>query len=494
MTACRSSNCCPRCSLSSDGYETVRETWRDTLPGDDFDTAWETALQSGVVDQPPTDAVDVTLVSNLSERLNAVTKDRSTSDGWTVLFRPDPTVWDGRYANNGWLQELPKPLSKLTWDNTAWISPQDARSEGLSNGDVVTLADGLREIQVPVWIMPGQASGCLTLFFGYGQAAIGRVGSGTGANVFPLRTSDELWTRTGIKLTGTGKTESLACTQHHHLMEGRHLARAGTLAEYEDNPEHPTFVYPPEPDVEANFYEEWSYEGHKWGMTIDLTACTGCSACVIACQSENNIPVVGKDEVSRNREMHWIRVDTWFEGEGDEPAQTLHQPVPCMHCEQAPCEVVCPVAATNHSEEGLNQMVYNRCVGTRYCSNNCPYKVRRFNFLEYADSFITSDSLTLLSNPDVTVREQGVMEKCTYCVQRIESARINAHLENREIADGEIVTACQSVCPAQAIRFGDLNDEHSRVRETHDHSLNYGLLANLNTRPRTTYLAEVKNR
>ncbi|HRA87176.1 MAG TPA: 4Fe-4S dicluster domain-containing protein, partial [Planctomycetaceae bacterium] len=262
-----------------------------------------------------------------------------------------------------------------------------------------------------------------------------------------------------------------------------------------DNPEHPEFVHPPEPEVDSSFYEPWDYsKGHRWGMTIDLTACTGCMACTIACQAENNIPVVGKDEVARNREMHWIRVDTWYEGSADEPEQTLHQPVPCMHCEQAPCEVVCPVAATNHSEEGLNQMVYNRCVGTRYCSNNCPYKVRRFNFLDFSDNFLTAPGLELLSNPNVSVRERGVMEKCTYCVQRIESARIDAHRNDREIQEGDVVTACQSACPAQAIRFGDLNDPKSAVRETHDHPLNYGLLENLNTRPRTTYLAEVRNK
>jgi len=476
------------------GYEAVRETWRSRLQADDFEKSWTDALRRGVIEEKPV----AKLVKSFglgSDLPKVLTTSATTDSDWTVLFRPDPTIHDGQYANNGWLQELPKPLSKLTWDNVAWINRTDAQNQGLSNGDCIRLSNGKHEVVVPVWIMPGQAAKCVTLFFGYGRRVGGRVATGTGVDVFPLRTSDAMWEVSGVKLTNANEQRQLATTQHHHLMEGRHLARTGTLLQLLDNPEHPEFVHPPEPEVDSSFYEPWDYsKGHRWGMTIDLTACTGCMACTIACQAENNIPVVGKDEVARNREMHWIRVDTWYEGSADEPEQTLHQPVPCMHCEQAPCEVVCPVAATNHSEEGLNQMVYNRCVGTRYCSNNCPYKVRRFNFLDFSDNFLTAPGLELLSNPNVSVRERGVMEKCTYCVQRIESARIDAHRNDREIQEGDVVTACQSACPAQAIRFGDLNDPKSAVRETHDHPLNYGLLENLNTRPRTTYLAEVRNK
>jgi len=476
------------------GYESVRETWRERLQAGDFEKAWTDALRRGVIDLTGTHQGTYVPRSPL-ELPKVLATSATTGSDWTVLFRPDPTIHDGQYANNGWLQELPKPLSKLTWDNVTWINRSDAEKQGLSNGDCIRLSNGKREVVVPVWIMPGQAAMCITLFFGYGRRVGGRVATGTGVDVFPLRTSDAMWEVSGVKLTNANEQRQLATTQHHHLMEGRHLARSGTLMQLLDNPDYPEFVHPPEAEVESSFYEPWDYsKGHRWGMTIDLTTCVGCMACTIACQAENNIPVVGKEEVARNREMHWIRVDTWYEGSADEPEQTLHQPVPCMHCEQAPCEVVCPVGATNHSGEGLNQMVYNRCVGTRYCSNNCPYKVRRFNFLDFSDNFLTAPGLELLPNPNVTVRERGVMEKCTYCVQRIESARIDAHRNDREIQEGDVVTACQSVCPAQAIRFGDLNDAKSAVRKTHDHPLNYGLLENLNTRPRTTYLAEVRNK
>ncbi|MGN6543802.1 MAG: 4Fe-4S dicluster domain-containing protein, partial [Aureliella sp.] len=289
----------------------------------------------------------------------------------------------------------------------------------------------------------------------------------------------------------TGRTYKLVTTQHHQTMDGRHLARAGTLEDYLKDPEHPEFAHPPSPTPDADIYPGWSYEGHKWGMSIDLTACVGCSACVIACQAENNIPVVGKKQCDMNRHMHWLRVDTYYQGRPEAPDKTLHQPVPCMHCERAPCEVVCPVAATTHSDEGLNQMIYNRCVGTRYCSNNCPYKVRRFNFLDYSQKFISDPTLVLLSNPEVTLRSTGVMEKCTYCVQRIERSRIAAELEDRPLRDGEIQTACQAACPAAAIRFGDLNDPESLVKQAHAHPLSYALLEELNTQPRTRYLAEV---
>ncbi|HXW03644.1 MAG TPA: TAT-variant-translocated molybdopterin oxidoreductase [Vicinamibacterales bacterium] len=419
--------------------------------------------------------------------------------GLELIFRPDPTIWDGRFANNGWLQELPKPLTKLTWDTAAWVSPALASERQLRDGDVVELRYRGNTTRMPVMVVPGQPHRSVTVFFGYGRERAGRVGTAgdesRAFNAFLLRTSDAPWFGQGLELVRTGERYLLATTQEHHLMEGRNTVRVATLAQYSQEPSiiHHMGHTPPRT---LTLYPEHEYEGYKWGMAIDVTTCTGCSACVVACVAENNIPVVGKEQVSRNREMHWLRVDSYFSAESDdlealENPQIYFQPLPCMQCETAPCEVVCPVAATTHSSEGLNDMVYNRCVGTRYCSNNCPYKVRRFNFLLYSDW--TTPSLEPLRNPDVTVRSRGVMEKCTYCVQRINQARIDAKREERTIRDGEILTACQSVCPAQAIVFGDLNDPSSEVSKLKAQQRNYGLLEDLNTRPRTTYLAALRN-
>jgi molybdopterin-containing oxidoreductase family iron-sulfur binding subunit len=407
-----------------------------------------------------------------------------------VVFRPDPTLWDGRFANNAWLQELPKPLTKITWDNAALVSPATAERLGVTNEDVVELRFGGQARRAPVWIMPGQAENSITVHLGYGRTRAGRVGTGAGFNAYILRTSYAPWIGAGLEIIKLDERYPLACTQHHHSMEGRHLVRVGTAEEYKKNPSFARELGE-DPERDLTLYPEHPYEGYSWGMAIDLNACTGCNACVIACQSENNISVVGKHDVTNGREMHWIRVDRYFEGDTLDHPNIYHQPVLCMHCENAPCEVVCPTSATNHSSEGLNQMVYNRCVGTRYCSNNCPYKVRRFNFELYADWNTTS--LKLLRNPDVTVRSRGVMEKCTYCVQRINAARIEAKKEDRDIRDGEVVTACQQACPAQAIVFGNINDPNSRVAKLRASSLNYGILTELNTRPRTTYLARLRN-
>jgi Fe-S-cluster-containing dehydrogenase component len=345
-------------------------------------------------------------------------------------------------------------------------------------------------VKAPVWIIPGHAADSITVHLGYGRKRAGRVAHETGFNAYRLRTSGAPWFGSGLQIRKTGGVYPLATTQHHWRMEGRNPVRAGTVAEYKADPD---FVQKMEelPPKTLTLYPEVKYEGYAWGMAIDLSACTGCNACVVACQAENNIPVVGKDQVSRGREMQWIRIDRYYEGEDLDHPATYHQPVPCMHCENAPCELVCPVAATNHSSEGLNDMVYNRCVGTRYCSNNCPYKVRRFNFLLYSDW--ETESLKLQKNPDVTVRSRGVMEKCTYCVQRINEAKISAEKEDRPVRDGEIVTACQQSCPSQAIMFGNINDKNSRVAKWKAQELNYSLLGDLNTRPRTTYLASLRN-
>jgi MoCo/4Fe-4S cofactor protein with predicted Tat translocation signal len=409
--------------------------------------------------------------------------------GLEVVFRADPSVYDGRFANNAWLQETPKSLTKLTWDNAALVSPATAAQLDLVNGDIVELSEGDRSIRIPVWVAPGQAGDTLTLHLGYGRTRAGRAGNGTGFNVNPLRTTAAPDILTGVALTKTGDTYTLASTQDHWSLEGRNLVRVATATEYAEDPQ---FVQKMEhlPITGLSMYAEHKSNGYAWGMTIDQNVCTGCNSCVVACQAENNVPVVGKEQVLSGREMHWLRIDRYYSGDLENP-DTYHQPMPCQQCENAPCEVVCPVAATVHSDEGLNDMVYNRCVGTRYCSNNCPYKVRRFNFLLYQDW--DTPSLSLRRNPDVTVRSRGVMEKCTYCVQRINHARVAAKLEDRSIRDGDVVTACESACPTEAIVFGDINDPNSRVSRIKAGQLNYSLLAELNARPRTTYQAIVRN-
>jgi molybdopterin-containing oxidoreductase family iron-sulfur binding subunit len=423
----------------------------------------------------------------------------SATETFEIVFRPDPNVFDGRYANNAWLQELPKPLTKLTWDNVALISPATAKRLGLGqesgwrggnvHADIIELHFQGRALRAPVWILPGQADNTVTVHLGYGRTRAGTVGSRLGFNAYSLRTSNALWSGSGLQIRKTAERYPLAVTQLHHNLEGRDVVRAGTLQQYRENPEFARGALH-DKGSGLSLYPEYHEPGAAWGMAIDLNLCVGCNACVVACQAENNIPVVGKSEVMRSREMHWLRVDTYFKGEPDNP-EAYYEPVPCMHCEKAPCEVVCPVTATAHSAEGLNDMVYNRCVGTRYCSNNCPYKVRRFNFFEYSDW--KTESLKPMRNPDVTVRSRGVMEKCTYCVQRINHAKIEANVQGRAVRDGEITTACQQACPTQAIIFGDINAPDSLVAEKKASPRNFALLEELNTRPRTTYLAALRN-
>ena len=400
---------------------------------------------------------------------------------------------DGRWANNGWLQELPKPLTKLTWDNAALFAPAMAARLGLSNGDLVELRVQDRATHAPVWVLPGQADRCVTVHLGYGRKASGSVGTGRGFDAYPLQSVDAPWMAAGLKIRKLPDAPKwkFATTQSHFSMEGRDIVRAADLAEFR---RHPGFAHAAEiadqPSLLSREQPLDQETPYAWGMSVDLSTCTGCNACVTACQAENNIPVVGKEQVIGGREMHWIRIDRYYEGSPDDPA-ALHQPVMCMHCEKAPCEIVCPVAATVHNDEGLNTMVYNRCIGTRYCSNNCPYKVRRFNFLDYSPPDGTAESQR--ANPNVTVRRRGVMEKCTYCVQRINESRITADLENRLIREGEFKTACQQACPAEAIVFGNLRDPDSAVSRRKREPVNYGLLAELNTQPRTTYLARIRN-
>jgi Fe-S-cluster-containing dehydrogenase component len=410
--------------------------------------------------------------------------------GIEVNFRRDPTIYDGRFANNGWLQELPKPVTKLTWDNAALVAPSTAERLGVSTGDVLQVTHEGRQLRVPAFITPGHAQDAITVYLGYGRTRAGRVGNATGFNGYVLRGSTNPWFGPA-EVSTTGDHYQLVTTQDHWTLEGRNIVRSTTLDAFKAQPTFAKEMEHLKLDQPISLYPAHDYsEGPQWGMAIDMNTCTGCSACIVACVAENNIPVVGKEQVSRNREMHWLRVDRYYTGSLDNP-DTFMQPLPCMHCENAPCEVVCPVAATVHSKEGLNDMVYNRCVGTRYCSNNCPYKVRRFNFLLYQDW--DTPSLKMQRNPDVTVRSRGVMEKCTYCVQRINSARIQAKREDRDIRDGEVLTACQSACPTESIVFGNINDPESRVTRLKSSPRNYAMLDELNVRPRTTYLAAVRN-
>jgi molybdopterin-containing oxidoreductase family iron-sulfur binding subunit len=460
----------------------VRRQWRE-LHTDD--AAWNHALQSGVIENTALAQAALPVSAGF---LAQAMPNRPDDASLELLFRPDPTVGDGSWSNNGWLQELPKPLTQLTWDNPALISPHLAAQHELSNGDMVELHLEGRTLHVPVWVMPGQAARSVTLHLGYGRRRAGRVGDGRGFDAYALRTSSADWNAGGLQLRKTGDRYELAGTQHHFNVEGRDLLRVGTVDEYRRNP-HFAISGDRYPGTPPSLYPDYPPGEYAWGMSIDLNACIGCKACTIACQAENNIPVVGKDQVQRGREMHWIRVDHYYDGAADNP-RTYSQPVPCMMCEHAPCEVVCPVGATVHDAEGLNVQVYNRCVGTRFCSNNCPYKVRRFNFLKYTED---GDTLAAQRNPEVTVRRRGVMEKCTYCIQRIETAHIEADKANRHIRDAEVVTACQAVCPTQAIRFGDIADAHSSVAQAKSSPRAYVMLGELNTRPRTSYLARLRN-
>ncbi len=467
--------------------DTLREYWANQAVAGDFEEFWLQSLHDGVLSDTALPAKTVTPNKNL--RIPTGIGRGLQEEELELVLRPDPLIWDGRFANNGWLQETPNPITKLTWDNAALLSPATAKRLGVQNEQIVHLNYQGRSISAPVWIAPGQARDVVTVHLGYGQIRSGRGGTDAGFNAYALRPSTHLWGGKGLQIAKTFERHPLACTQDHHSMEGRHLVRHGNLQEYK---KHPTFAREEGHNFPADFtlYSGFEYNGNAWGMTIDLNACIGCNACSVACQSENNIPVVGKEEVLNAREMSWIRIDRYYAGDMDDP-EILHQPVPCQQCENAPCELVCPVTATSHSEEGLNDMVYNRCVGTRYCSNNCPYKVRRFNFLQYADR--DTESLKLQKNPDVTIRARGVMEKCTYCVQRINTARIESKKAGQPIRDGQIKTACQQACPTEAIAFGDINDPKAKVAKLKASPLNYEILNELNTRPRTSYLARVNN-
>ncbi len=494
-------------------YELLKAYWRRRAAADNllgsfgFDLQWEHWLGQGIVEgtrAPATSAVALesgALAASLRTSVATWPKEA----GLELAFTLDAKVADGRFANNAWLQELPHPITKITWDNAVLLSYATASRLSLKTEDIVELKVGERSVRGPVYIQPGQADDSITLALGYGRTAAGSVGNNVGINAYALRDSNVGWFVMGaVGLTKVGKGYEFGITQQHWRMEGRDPAKAGTLKEAEDH--HSAFSENLHNSRGAlpQIHEpvDYSNQAYKWGMSIDLAKCTGCSACITACQSENNIPVVGRANVRKGREMHWIRIDRYYETDdsvqytdsmykGMEEPQVITQPVTCMHCETAPCEYVCPVNATVHSDEGLNEMVYNRCIGTRYCNNNCPYKVRRFNYLDYHGD--PPEVRKMAHNPDVTVRSRGVMEKCTYCVQRIERARIDSRIEGRMIADGEIQSACQQTCPTGAIEFGSLNDPNSAVSKAHASERRYDLLHELNTRPRTVYLARVRN-
>jgi MoCo/4Fe-4S cofactor protein with predicted Tat translocation signal len=478
-------------------HQLVRRYWQGRVTSTDFDSDWERWLADGVVPSTADTteervAVDVIALATVLTPLLA----RKT-DGFEIAFAVDPKVHDGRFANNAWLQELPHPITKVTWDNAAWLSPATAAGLGLVLGDRIEIEYRQRKLQAPVMIVPGHVDEAVSLGLGYGRAGAEEIARGVGFNAGQLRCSDAPWFDRGVSISKISGKYKFAITQDHWTMspDGRDIpppAVATTLASLlkTDSEFHEHVSDRRGPDTTIHKPVDYSGEQYKWAMAIDLNKCTGCSACVVACQSENNIPVVGKENVFIGREMQWLRIDRYFTGSMEEP-EVITQPLACVHCETAPCEYVCPVNATVHSDEGLNEMVYNRCIGTRYCSNNCPYKVRRFNFFEYNGE--VSGARQMGMNPDVTVRSRGIMEKCTYCVQRIERKRIDTRIAGRAIADGELVTACQQGCPAGAITFGSLNDPEAKVTKLHANPRRYDLLHEIGTRPRTAYLARVRN-
>jgi molybdopterin-containing oxidoreductase family iron-sulfur binding subunit len=468
----------------SSGYELVRSTWLENEGASE--RAWRRWLHDGVADAGAPSrrmpSVDAGAVRRAAAQLGG-------ASGLAVVLRPDPTIGAGEWANNGWLQECPKPHSRLTWDNAALVSPRTAESLGVSNEEMIRIEAGGRSVEIAAWILPTQADDTITLHLGYGRTHAGPVGNGNGFDVNPLRASDALMRVDGATVTPLGRRYRLATTQLHSNMEGRELVRTATFDHlHDDHGGHHDEGHHLDPN--ASLMPGFEYNGYKWGMTIDLSSCTGCNACVVACHSENNIGIVGKNEVLNGRELHWMRIDRYFAGDLDQP-DTYLQPVMCQHCEQAPCEVVCPVAATMHTDEGLNTMAYNRCVGTRYCGNNCPYKVRRFNFYHYSDE--DTATYKLMRNPDVTVRHRGVMEKCSYCIQRINHAKIEASVKDLPLSQTGLMSACQQACPTTAIEFGDLNDPEAKVAEWQNSDLAYGILTELGTRPRTMYLKRVSN-
>tara|TARA_Y100001968_G_scaffold185252_2_gene169666 strand:- start:7736 stop:10819 length:3084 start_codon:yes stop_codon:yes gene_type:complete len=503
----------------SSSYDFIREVWKSNIiKNSNFEKQWNKVLHDGVHQKPLLKAYKALSSKQLSTAsLN--TKLKVKSDKFEVVFIASPSTYDGRYANNGWLQEVPKPITQLTWDNAALISMSVAKKLKIKNGQMLEISLDGKTMSIPAWIVPGQNKKTITIELGYGRDFNGRIGNDVGFNAYKLRTMSTMAYGVNASIKVLNKTYPLAGTQDHYGLEEDSLSllgnssgtdsiqqripelvRQSTLDHYKDNPNFvQDAVKSHKPDKKRSWADhsmynpepEYDYsKGQQWGMSIDLTSCTGCNACSISCQSENNIPIVGKQQVLNGREMHWIRIDNYFSGDPENP-EVSSQSVACVHCELAPCEQVCPVAATTHSSDGVNQMTYNRCLGTRYCANNCPYKVRKFNFYNFTKD--TPEIVQMAMNPDVTVRFRGVMEKCSYCYQRVSEARIKAENEHREMVDGDVKTACQDACPADAIVFGDINDPNSRVSKAKRNNRDYALLGQLGTSPRTTYLAKIRN-
>jgi molybdopterin-containing oxidoreductase family iron-sulfur binding subunit len=496
---------------SANGHDIARETGKDHLDDVDFETGWKRALHDGVVEGtawPPVAAeLDGSRLAGAGAALGALVGAAMPSvQRPELVLTADRKIYDGRWANNAWQQELPDAITKTTWDNVLQIAPPTARELGLSEGDLVEISAGGATVELPVCIVPGQAPATLNAALGYGRTAAGSVGNGVGGDLYGFRTTASPWVVAEVGIKKTGRGVVLASTQDHFAIDpigfGARNSRISTLVReanidsYLADPEvfHNMDHHPPL----ISLWKDHEHKGEQWGMAIDLNACNGCNACVVACQAENNVPVVGREQVINQREMHWLRIDRYFKTEPGvgpldvDDAEIVFQPMTCVQCENAPCEQVCPVAATQHTEDGINAMIYNRCIGTRYCSNNCPFKVRRFNFFNYHKDL--EDVEKLQFNPEVTVRSRGVMEKCTYCIQRIQKVRIGARNDNRPISDGEIVPACAQTCPTRAIAFGDLNDPTSEVAGLREDNRAYATLAELNIRPRTQYLARLTNK
>lgn len=512
------------------GYDLVRDTWKPILGNVNFKNKWEKVLNDGVLNGSGFKNENIRLAASYDKTIKSIlnTYKSPSNNQIELVIKPDPKIIDGRYANIGWLQEMPDPITKITWGNVALMSLKTAATLGLRNGDIIKVKAGGTDILIPAWVLPGHADNSITVYTGYGRHGIGRIADDDfgvyidhkygvpsfmhqkvfTTNVFPLLLTSHPLFHNNVSIIKTGKRYEVADTQDHGSMEGRPIVREANISEYHKNPKFASEMV----DVEGTKEEHRKYPEPiftpapspsyepQWAMTIDLTKCVGCGTCTVACQAENNIPIVGKQEVTKGREMHWIRTDRYFVGDADNP-KIAHQPIPCMQCELAPCEEVCPVAATTHSNDGINQMIYNRCIGTRYCLNNCPYKVRRFNFFNFSREFLTTgkdpEVIQMAMNPQVTVRFRGVMEKCTYCVQRLQRAKIKRQLETQNQSmkplDGTVKTACQQACPADAIRFGDITDPNSKVSISRENDRNYTLLSVLDTRPRTTYQAKVRN-
>jgi MoCo/4Fe-4S cofactor protein with predicted Tat translocation signal len=464
-----------------------------------FKQFWNLALHDGVVssNEAASSFPNINFSSDSSSSVNP--------GGYAVILKENYNNGDGRFAHNGWLQELPHPVSKITWDNYAAISMKTAKDLDLKSNDLIEISIEERKIEIPIFIQPGSADDTITIELGYGRKKAGTIGTELGFDASALMSIKgglSPWLYTGASIKKTGRHHTLVTAQEHHVFddeltkdaaEKRLIIREGTVENYRNNPK---FLHEGKGHELYSFYPEFEYTGVKWGMAIDMNKCIGCGDCVTACNSENNIPVVGKDQVDKGREMHWIRIDRYYSGSPDDP-RVSNQVMLCQHCDHAPCENVCPVLATTHSPDGLNQMVYNRCVGTRYCSNNCPYKVRRFNYFNFRDHFNDGYQLdnlfNLVYNPEVTVRSRGVIEKCTFCIQRIAEARENASIENRALKGTDVSTACQEACPSSAIQFGDINDRDSVIAKSREHNLGYHVLEELNVRPNVTYLAKLRN-